>query len=70
LLGFKEDTDEENDDKSESGEKNKGFTTSYDSYRFKGKKKSADGKEQQDHYALSGLGHLRYLANEAIMKLP
>lgn len=64
LLGFKEDTDEENDDKSESGEKDKGFTASYDSYRFKGKKKSADGKEQQDHYALLGLGHLRYLATE------
>lgn len=64
LLGYKEDTDDENDDKSESGEKDKGFTASYDSYRFKGKKKSADGKEQQDHYALLGLGHLRYLATE------
>lgn len=64
LLGYKEDTDDETDDKSESSEKDKGFTASYDSYRFKGKKKSADGKEQQDHYALLGLGHLRYLATE------
>lgn len=30
----------------------------------KGKKKNADGKIQQDHYALLGLGNLRYLATE------
>nr|XP_043606732.1 dnaJ homolog subfamily C member 2-like [Erigeron canadensis] len=30
----------------------------------KGKKKSGSGATQQDHYALLGLGHLRYLATE------
>lgn len=64
LLGYKEDTDDENDDKSELDEKDKGFGVSYDSYSFKGKKKSGSGKEQQDHYALLGLGHLRHIATE------
>lgn len=64
LCGYKEYVDDETDDKSESSEKDHGFTTSYDSYRFKGKKKSADGKEQQDYYALLGLGHLLYLATK------
>ncbi|KAI9126349.1 hypothetical protein K1719_002770 [Acacia pycnantha] len=35
-----------------------------DSYSTKGKKKSGAGDKQQDHYALLGLGHLRYLATE------
>lgn len=37
---------------------------SVDSYQFKGKKKSGDGPETQDHYALLGLSHLRFLATE------
>ncbi|XP_050366491.1 uncharacterized protein LOC126784969 [Argentina anserina] len=39
---------------------------SFDSYSSsKGKKKSGgEGKQQQDHYALLGLSHLRYLATE------
>ncbi|XP_024401147.1 uncharacterized protein [Physcomitrium patens] len=36
---------------------------SADSYGFKGKK-SGDGAENQDHYALLGLSHLRFLATE------
>uniref|UniRef100_A0A0D6R2D9 DnaJ homolog subfamily C member 2 n=1 Tax=Araucaria cunninghamii TaxID=56994 RepID=A0A0D6R2D9_ARACU len=63
-LGYKEEADDENDDKSESDEKDKGFTASYDSYKSKGKKKSGSGKEQQDHYALLGLSQLRFLATE------
>ena len=34
------------------------------SYTSKGKKKSGAGSEQQDHYALLGLAHLRFLATE------
>lgn len=37
---------------------------SYDTYSSKGKKKSGSGDKQQDHYALLGLSHLRYLATE------
>eukprot|EP01018_Ginkgo_biloba_P039034 Gb_29519 [translate_table: standard] len=64
LLGYEEDKEDEIDDKHEFDEKDKGFTASYDSYRFKGKKKSGVGHERQDHYALLGLGHLRFLATE------
>lgn len=41
-----------------------GESPSVDSYQFKGKKKSGDGAETQDHYALIGLSHLRFLATE------
>ncbi|GLJ49619.1 hypothetical protein SUGI_1052670 [Cryptomeria japonica] len=64
LLGYKECSEDDNDNKSESEEKDIGHTASYDSYSFKGKKKSGAGKDQQDHYALLGLGHLRFLATE------
>lgn len=37
---------------------------SSDSYSSKSKKKSGSGDNQQDHYALLGLSHLRYLATE------
>ncbi|PQM33507.1 dnaJ homolog subfamily C member 2-like [Prunus yedoensis var. nudiflora] len=37
---------------------------SFDSYSSKGKKKSGAEGKQQDHYALLGLSHLRYLATE------
>lgn len=37
---------------------------SVDFYQFKGKKKSGDGPETQDHYALLGLSHLRFLATD------
>ncbi|KAG9138277.1 hypothetical protein Leryth_001487 [Lithospermum erythrorhizon] len=36
----------------------------FDSYSNKGKKKSGNGEQQHDHYALLGLSHLRYLATE------
>ncbi|KAI4384599.1 hypothetical protein MLD38_002727 [Melastoma candidum] len=39
---------------------------SFDSYSSKGKKKG--GNKQQDHYALLGLSHLRYLATEDQIK--
>ncbi|XP_009334242.2 dnaJ homolog subfamily C member 2 [Pyrus x bretschneideri] len=37
---------------------------SFDSYSSKGKKKSGGEGKEQDHYALLGLSHLRYLATE------
>ncbi|XP_071724983.1 uncharacterized protein [Rutidosis leptorrhynchoides] len=46
-------------------EKDQTFMASSESYSSsKSKKKSGDGSDQQDHYALLGLGHLRYLATE------
>ncbi|KAF6151904.1 hypothetical protein GIB67_010478 [Kingdonia uniflora] len=45
------------------------YTASSDSYSSKGKKKSGvSGSQQQDHYALLGLGHLRFLATEDQIK--
>ncbi|OIS97800.1 PREDICTED: dnaJ homolog subfamily C member 2 [Nicotiana attenuata] len=45
-------------------EKEQSFTYSSESYSSKGKKKSSTGEKVQDHYALLGLSHLRYLASE------
>ncbi|EOA20121.1 hypothetical protein CARUB_v10000399mg [Capsella rubella] len=52
----------EDTDKKVPKEKDNEFIPSYDSHNNKGKKKS--GKQQHDHYALLGLGNLRYLATE------
>lgn len=53
------------DDQSESSDdRGPAFMASSDSYRSKSKKKSAGKSDQQDHYALLGLGHLRFLATE------
>ncbi|BBN07797.1 DnaJ homolog subfamily C member 2 [Marchantia polymorpha subsp. ruderalis] len=54
----------EEDDTSASDKKEKGSSPSVDSYHFKGKKKGKDDGDQQDHYALLGLSHLRFLATE------
>ncbi|XP_076909577.1 uncharacterized protein LOC143566900 [Bidens hawaiensis] len=68
LSGCFKDEDKEVEDGSESSPKSKEheFMQSNDSYSSssKGKKKSGDGANQQDHYALLGLGNLRYLATE------
>ncbi|KAL1196969.1 DNAJ JJJ1-like protein [Cardamine amara subsp. amara] len=59
----KEATDKNEDTKKKaSKEKDNEYVPSYDSHNNKGKKKS--GKQQHDHYALLGLGNLRYLATE------
>ncbi|GMJ14357.1 ZUOTIN-RELATED FACTOR 1a, gonidialess A/Zuotin related factor A1 [Hibiscus trionum] len=64
LLGCEEDDIEEVEDQKVGNDKENVYMPSSDSYSSKGKKKSgADGK-QQDHYALLGLSHLRYLATE------
>ncbi|KAL0415870.1 UNVERIFIED_CONTAM: DnaJsubfamily C member 2 [Sesamum latifolium] len=57
------DTDED-DEKEVSKEKEHVYVQSSDSYSTKGKKKSGSEAKQQDHYALLGLSHLRYLATE------
>lgn len=66
LLGCEEkDTDGDDvDDKKAVENKEQAYMPSADSYSSKGKKKSGAGAKQQDHYALLGLGHLRYLATE------
>lgn len=62
VLGFDKqpEVEEEVPEKKEKGTS----SPSVDSYQFKGKKKSGDGADTQDHYALLGLSHLRFLATE------
>ncbi|XVF24559.1 hypothetical protein REPUB_Repub13aG0138600 [Reevesia pubescens] len=64
LLGCEEDDTAEVDDQNVSKDKESVYMPSSDSYSSKGKKKSAADGKQQDHYALLGLSHLRYLATE------
>lgn len=66
LFGVLEDDDNDNDDEKSdtTSDKDQSYTQTSDSYSTKGKKKSGSGEKQQDHYALLGLGHLRYLATE------
>lgn len=65
LAGFTDEEEDTEDDKSDApSEKEQVYTQSSDSYSTKGKKKSASGEKLQDHYALLGLSHLRYLATE------
>ncbi|WCJ20721.1 DnaJ domain Myb-like DNA-binding domain [Euphorbia peplus] len=64
LLGCEKKEDEGVEDQKVSNQKEQSYMPSSDSYSTKGKKKSGSGDQQQDHYALLGLGHLRYLATE------
>ncbi|KAL1541728.1 dnaJ subfamily C member 2-like [Salvia divinorum] len=62
---FVEVDDKDNDDgKTVPEEKEHVYVQSSESYSSKGKKKSGGDSKQQDHYALLGLSHLRYLATE------
>ncbi|KAK7302343.1 hypothetical protein RJT34_13230 [Clitoria ternatea] len=64
LLGVHEDNgDDDADNKKVADDKEQTYFPS-DSYSTKSKKKSGSGDKQQDHYALLGLSHLRYLASE------
>ncbi|XP_062225423.1 uncharacterized protein LOC133924065 [Phragmites australis] len=64
LRGLWEQEDTETDDRSvSSDDKSHDFSAASDTFSSKGKKKSS-GSQQQDHYALLGLGHLRFLATE------
>ncbi|KAF5444059.1 hypothetical protein F2P56_036563 [Juglans regia] len=63
LLGCEE-KEADDDDQKVADDKGQTYVPSSDSYSSKGKKKSGAGAKQQDHYALLGLSHLRYLATE------
>ncbi|KAI4296216.1 hypothetical protein L6164_036192 [Bauhinia variegata] len=63
FLGVEEDNADA-DDKKLADDKEQTYFPSSDSYSSKSKKKSGAGDKQQDHYALLGLSHLRYLATE------
>ncbi|PNX86655.1 DnaJ subfamily c member 2-like protein, partial [Trifolium pratense] len=63
-MGVNEEKDNKDDNKKVVGDKEQAYLPT-DSYSSKSKKKSGDkDKQQQDHYALLGLSHLRYLATE------
>ncbi|KAM3300483.1 hypothetical protein ACQJBY_041482 [Aegilops geniculata] len=65
LRGLDEKEDTETDDRSvSSDDKSQDFSAGSDNFSSKGKKKSGSGSQQQDHYALLGLGNLRFLATE------
>lgn len=67
LLGCEEE-DVDGSDQTVVGDKEQTSMPSFDSYSSKGKKKAGSGSNQQDHYALLGLSHLRYLATEDQIK--
>ncbi|KAL5994821.1 hypothetical protein ACLOJK_024878 [Asimina triloba] len=68
ILGFCEEEDADTDGQSvASDDKGHSYMPSSDSYSSKGKKKGLESK-QQDHYALLGLSHLRFLATEEQIK--
>lgn len=64
LLGLGLGPGEKPEENEAAPNKEESFSASSDSFHFKGKKKATLGQEDQDHYALLGLGHLRYLATE------
>ncbi|KAL8492448.1 hypothetical protein ACS0TY_023868 [Phlomoides rotata] len=68
LAGHVEVDTAEGDVKGVSKEKENVYVQSSDSYSSKGKKKPGGEPQQQDHYALLGLSHLRYLATEDQIK--
>ncbi|CAA0814770.1 Unknown protein [Striga hermonthica] len=62
-VGHSVEADAEDDtDKEAPNQKERVYVESSESYSSKGKKKTSGG--EQDHYALLGLSHLRYLATE------
>ncbi|KAK1698528.1 hypothetical protein QYE76_015225 [Lolium multiflorum] len=65
LRGLGEKEEAETDDRSvSSDDKSQDFSAGSDNFSSKGKKKSGSGSNQQDHYALLGLGNMRFLATE------
>lgn len=65
LVGHVEEVADDGDgDQKVADDKDQTYMPSFDSYSGKGKKKSGAEGNQQDHYALLGLAHLRYLATE------
>lgn len=69
LVGHVEESTNEGDVKGVPKEKENVYVQSSDSYSSsKGKKKPGGEPQQQDHYALLGLSHLRYLATDDQIK--
>lgn len=68
LTGYCEEESDKDDDHSVSNDKEQAYIPSFESYSGKSKKKSGGDGKQQDHYALLGLAHLRYLATEEQIK--
>ncbi|PIA48610.1 hypothetical protein AQUCO_01400889v1 [Aquilegia coerulea] len=64
LSGYFKEEVVKTDDQNVPSDKGQSYMASSDSYSSKGKKKSGGEGQQQDHYALLGLGHLRFLATE------
>eukprot|EP00897_Mesotaenium_endlicherianum_P009319 jgi/Mesen1/8415/ME000471S07730 len=64
--------DKDSDEEGEGKEDKKGESPATDSGAWessgRSKKKGKEGGVEQDHYALLGLGHLRYLANDDQLK--
>ncbi|CAH9113800.1 unnamed protein product [Cuscuta epithymum] len=64
LTGYLEEEILEDEKQDVPVDKEHAHMYSSESYSSKSKKKSSGDTKQQDHYALLGLGHLRYLATE------
>ncbi|KAL7226993.1 hypothetical protein ACSBR1_021958 [Camellia fascicularis] len=64
LSGFFKEEDADGGEQNVSNDKEQEYVPSSESYSTKGKKESGAEGKQQDHYALLGLSHLRYLATE------
>ncbi|RAL48831.1 hypothetical protein DM860_001151 [Cuscuta australis] len=68
LSGYLEEENVEDDKAGVPADKEQAHMYASESYSSKSKKKSSGGAKQQDHYALLGLAHLRYLATEDQIK--
>ncbi|KAI5383432.1 uncharacterized protein LOC127106509 [Lathyrus oleraceus] len=63
LLGVKKEENKDGDSKKVVDDKEQAYLPS-DSYSSKSKKKKSGEEQEQDHYALLGMSHLRYLATD------
>ncbi|XP_058732119.1 uncharacterized protein LOC131603717 isoform X2 [Vicia villosa] len=63
LLGVKKEEIKDDGNKKVVDDKDQAYLPS-DSYSSKSKKKKSGEEQEQDHYALLGMSHLRYLATE------
>lgn len=68
LSGYLEEENVEDNKQDVPGDKEQAHMYASESYTSKSKKKSSGGAKQQDHYALLGIAHLRYLATEDQIK--
>lgn len=68
LIGYCKEEAEDEDGQNVPNDKKQSNFYSSASYSSKGKKKSGAAGKEQDHYALLGLSHLRFLATEDQIK--